>query len=222
MKLFDLKKLAAVSALGLAAVLGTSVAASAQGTWNRDQRNNQRQQQVTKQQNQWEQQRAKGEQDRLRAEQDRQAELTRRNSQYNNPPRQVGGGFYNVHPNLVVNDRPQYRAYRNGGWYNTDSRGADLLRQAVQEGYQQGFAAGRADRNTRRGLNWNNSSVYRSGTFGWQSSVDRGQYQYYFQQGFQRGYQDGYNSRYQYGFNNGGSVNILGSILGSILNIQSY
>jgi len=136
----------------------------------------------------------------------RQAELNRRRPVYTQP---------------VVNyDR--YRVYRNGGYYNTDSRGANLLRQAVQAGYQQGFAAGRNDRNSRRGLNWNSSNVYRSGTYGWQNYVDRGQYQYYFQQGFQKGYQDGYNSRYQYGMNSGGSVNILGSILSSILNIQSY
>ena len=133
----------------------------------------------------------------------RQAELNRRRPVYAQP---------------VVNyDR--YRVYRNGGYYNTDSRGANLLRQAVQAGYQQGFAAGRNDRNSRRGLNWNSSNVYRSGTYGWQNYVDRGQYQYYFQQGFQRGYQDGYNSRYQYGSYNNGSASILGSILNTILNI---
>ena len=93
-----------------------------------------------------------------------------------------------------------------------------MLRQAVNAGYQQGFASGQADRNSRRGGNWSNSSIYRSGTYGYQSYVDRSQYQYYFQQGFERGYQDGYNSRYQYG--NGGSI--LGDILGSILNIQVY
>ena len=118
--------------------------------------------------------------------------------------------------------RNGYRVYRNGGWYSTDSRGADLLRQAVNQGYRQGYAAGRSDRNRRVGLNWDGSSTYRSGTYGYQSYVDRSQYQYYFQQGFQRGYQDGYNSRYQYGSKNGGSLNILGSILGSILNIQRY
>ena len=116
----------------------------------------------------------------------------------------------------------RYRVYRNGSWYNTDNRGADLLRQAVNEGYRQGFAAGRSDRNRRVRLNWGGSSVYRSGSYGYQSYVDRSQYQYYFRQGFERGYQDGFNSRYQYGSNNGGSMNILSSILGSILNVQRY
>lgn len=116
----------------------------------------------------------------------------------------------------------RYRVYRNGNYYNTDSRGAELLRQAVNQGYQQGIRAGQADRSNRRNNSYNNSSVYRSGNYGYQSYVDSRQYQYYFQQGFQRGYQDGYNSRNQYGSNNNGGLNILGSILQGILNIQQY
>jgi flagellar biosynthesis/type III secretory pathway protein FliH len=122
----------------------------------------------------------------------------------------------------TIQVRNRYRVYRNGSSYNTDYRGAELLRQAVNEGYRQGFAAGRADRNRRGVLNWGGSTMYRSGTYGWQSHVDRSQYQYYFRQGFQRGYEDGYNSRQRYGSNNGGTTNILGSILGSILNIRQY
>jgi flagellar biosynthesis/type III secretory pathway protein FliH len=116
----------------------------------------------------------------------------------------------------------RYRVYRNGSYYNTDNRGAELLRQAVNRGYQQGLMAGRNDRSGRRGMNWRNSRVYNSGNYGYQSYVDSSQYRYYFQQGFERGYQDGYNSRYQYGSNNNGGFNILGSILSGILNIQQY
>ena len=116
----------------------------------------------------------------------------------------------------------RYRVYRNGSYYNTDNRGAALLRQAVQNGYQQGLQAGKSDRNSRRGSRWNNNSMYRSGTYGYQSYVDQRQYQYYFQQGFERGYQDGYNSRQQYGSSNNGSFNILGTILNGILNLQQY
>jgi flagellar biosynthesis/type III secretory pathway protein FliH len=118
--------------------------------------------------------------------------------------------------------RQQYRIYRNGSYYNTDNRGAELLRQAVNRGYQQGVIAGRNDRSRRRSMGWNNSSMYRSGNYGYQSYVDSSQYRYYFQQGFERGYQDGYNSRYQYGSNNNGAFNILGNILSGILNIQQY
>lgn len=116
----------------------------------------------------------------------------------------------------------RYRIYRNGSYYNTDNRGAELLRQAVNRGYQQGLIAGRNDRMGRRSMGWRNSNVYRSGNYGYQSYVDSSQYRYYFQQGFERGYQDGYNSRYQYGSNNNGAFNILGNILSGILNIQQY
>ena len=116
----------------------------------------------------------------------------------------------------------RYRVYRNGSYYQTDNRGAELLRQAVNRGYQQGVRAGQADRNSRRNYNYGNSPVYRSGNYGYQSYVDSRQYQYYFQQGFERGYQDGFNSRYQYGTNNNGAFNILGSILQGILNFQQF
>ena len=118
--------------------------------------------------------------------------------------------------------RRQYRVYRNGSYYQTDYRGADLLRQAVNAGYQQGYRQGQIDRQNRRNGGYYGSNIYRSGTYGYQSYVDRSQYQYYFQQGFQRGYQDGYNSQIRYGSRAGNTVNILGSILSTILNIREF
>jgi hypothetical protein len=118
--------------------------------------------------------------------------------------------------------RQAYRVYRNGSYYQTDYRGAELLRQAVNQGYNQGYRQGMLDRRYGRGGSYYGSSIYRSGTFGYQTYVDRSQYQYYFQQGFQRGYEDGYYSRNQYGTYSGGRASILGSILGAILNIQPY
>jgi hypothetical protein len=118
--------------------------------------------------------------------------------------------------------RRQYRVYRNGSYYQTDYRGAELLRQAVNAGYQQGYRQGQIDRQNRRNGGYYGSNIYRSGTYGYQSYVDRSQYQYYFQQGFQRGYQDGYNSQIRYGSRSGNTVNILGSILGTILNIREF
>ena len=112
-----------------------------------------------------------------------------------------------------------YRLYRNGRYYTIDSRGADLLRQAVNSGYQQGYQQGAMDRRYGRGGSYYNSNVYRSGVFGWQSYVDRSQYQYYFQQGFQRGYEDGYNSQMRYGYRSGNTFNILGGILNTILSL---
>jgi len=115
-----------------------------------------------------------------------------------------------------------YRVYRNGSYYQTTGRGADLLRQAVNAGYQQGYNQGVQDRRYRRSGGYYGSTIYRSGSYGYQSYVDRSQYQYYFQQGFERGYQDGYNSRMQYGTYSGGRRSILGSILGAILDIRQY
>lgn len=116
----------------------------------------------------------------------------------------------------------RYRVYRNGSYYQTDNRGAELLRQAVNRGYQQGYQAGQNDRSYRRGSNYGNSSIYRNGNYGYQNYVDASQYRYYFQQGFERGYQDGFNSRNQFGTNSSGNLNILGSILQGILNIQPF
>src|SRR5687768_14483269 len=38
--------------------------------------------------------------------------------------------------------RQAYRVYRNGSYYQTDHRGAELLRQAVNQGYNQGYRQG--------------------------------------------------------------------------------
>jgi FtsZ-interacting cell division protein ZipA len=116
----------------------------------------------------------------------------------------------------------QYRVYRNGGYYQTDYRGAELLRQAVNAGYQQGFLAGQSDRNYRHNNSYNNSPVYRDGNYGYQSYVNSRQYQYYFQQGFEKGYEDGFNSRSRYGSYNNGKRSILSSVLSALLRIERY
>lgn len=219
MKLNNLKRTIAASAFGLAALLGTSEVANAQYNqrdYKRAQRQEQKiekqQQKIYTQQQRIAQQRAILEQQRIREEQIR-LQNQRNRSVYSN-----NNGYYN---NGYGNNR-RYRVYRNGSYYNTDQRGAELLRQAVNRGYQQGVRAGQADRSNRRSGNYRNYSIYRDGNFGYQSYVDSQQYQYYFQQGFERGYQDGYYSRYQYGTNNNGTFNILGAILSGILNLQSY
>ena len=115
-----------------------------------------------------------------------------------------------------------WRVYRNGRYYDTDNRGAELLREAVRQGYQQGFREGQFDRSNRRRGNYYGNSIYRSGNYGYQRYVDSAQYRYYFQQGFQRGYEDGFNSRYRYGTYRNGVANILGNVLANILNLRQY
>lgn len=216
MKLNTLKKTIAASAFGLMALLGTSGVANAQNN-----RQVQKQQQkVIKQQQKVIKQQAKLSNQQQKAERER-IELAQRQQQERLRLEQLRQQNIRNNQNSHSNNN-RYRVYRNGGYYQTDNRGAELLRQAVNAGYQQGVRAGQADRANRRASNWRNSSIYRSGTYGYQSYVDRSQYQYYFQQGFERGYQDGYNSRYQYGSNSGGTFNILGTILQGILNLQQF
>jgi flagellar biosynthesis/type III secretory pathway protein FliH len=115
----------------------------------------------------------------------------------------------------------QYRYYRSGRAYYTDNRGAELLRQAVNNGYQQGYREGQTARRYGRNSGYYNSGSYRSGTYGYQSYVDQNQYQYYFQQGFQRGYEDGFNAQMRYGYRSGSGLNILGNILNTIFNVTN-
>lgn len=231
MKIFNLKKMVAVSALGLAALVGTSEIASAQGR-NNDRRDIRQDRRIDQQQERIQTQRARIQRDRLRAQQQQRQIIAAQNRQaiLNRQAQLNRQARLNRQRAIVNANNNRYRVYRNGAYYNTDNRGAELLRQAVNAGYQQGFNAGRNDLNNRRGISYSNSNIYQSGTYGYQSHVSQSQYQYYFRQGFQRGYQDGsnsrynngYNGQYQYGSNNNGVVSILGSILGSILNLQSY
>lgn len=130
-------------------------------------------------------------------------------------------GFNNRYTNRMGGSRGYVRVYRDGNYYQTDSRGAELLRQAVNSGYQQGYRQGQLDARYGRGQGYyTNNNMYRTGSYGYQSYVDRNQYQYYFQQGFQRGYEDGYNNQYRYGYRSNNGLNILGTILNGILNIS--
>ncbi|HUZ04606.1 MAG TPA: hypothetical protein VMU62_04560 [Acidobacteriaceae bacterium] len=127
---------------------------------------------------------------------------------------------YNSDPYFYTADNYRYR--RGGRYYATNQYGANLLRKAVNNGYQQGVLAGRADRQDRWRNNYRGSYAYQDANYGYGGYyVSQANYNYYFRQGFRRGYEDGYNSRYQYGRYSGGSHTILGAVLGSILNMES-
>lgn len=118
-----------------------------------------------------------------------------------------------------------YRYGYGGHWYSTNRYGANLLRQAVREGYQEGFNAGRADRQDRWRFDYRNSYAYTDGSYGYNGYyVSPSDYRYYFRQGFERGYRDGYYSRNQYGRydSNNGLAIILPVILTAILGFQDY
>jgi flagellar biosynthesis/type III secretory pathway protein FliH len=114
-----------------------------------------------------------------------------------------------------------YRYYRGGRYYETNQYGANLLREAVNYGYEQGFRAGQADRQDRWRPNYRDSYAYQDANYGYGGYyVPQGEYNYYFREGFRRGYEDGYYGRYQYGRYSSGKYTILGAILGSILDME--
>lgn len=213
MKLFTFKNMLVGSILGSFILLGAVMTASAQN-YNEEYREWQEAQRRAQEEYR-DYQRSRSRSD-YRDWQEAQRRAQQEYSEYRRKARSN-----NRYTNRAGGSRGYYRVYRNGSYYQTDNRGAELLRQAVNSGYQQGYRQGQQDSRYNRGGNYYGNNVYRSGTYGYQTYVDRNQYQYYFQQGFERGYQDGFNNQYQYGYrSNGGGLNILGNILSSILQIS--
>jgi hypothetical protein len=115
-----------------------------------------------------------------------------------------------------------FRYRFNGNTRETNQYGADLLRQAVSDGYQQGYAAGAADRRDHARSNYQGAFGYQDANYGYNGSyVPESDYNYYFREGFRRGYQDGFGNRAQYGTIANGNASILGNILTSILGLTS-
>ena len=118
--------------------------------------------------------------------------------------------------------RPVYLYRRGGTQYQTTQYGADVLRQAVNYGYQQGFQFGQAARRDRSRNDYQNSYAYQDANYGYEARyVSQTDYNYYFREGFRRGYDDGWSSRQQYGTYSNGQPSILGSILSSILGLTA-
>jgi hypothetical protein len=115
-----------------------------------------------------------------------------------------------------------YRYVVSGNQRLTNQYGADVLRQAVNYGYQEGFQSGQADRQDGWPANYRNSYAYSDANYGYTGYyVDQSDYNYYFRQGFRRGYEDGYYGRSQYGSSLNGTTSILGAVLSAILGLTS-
>jgi hypothetical protein len=131
-------------------------------------------------------------------------------------------GRYNYGRDPYFYTPPSYRYSRGGQYYETNQFGVDLLRQAVNYGYEQGCRAGLADRQDRWGFNFEDSYAYQDANYGYTGFyVDRDDYNTYFREGFRRGYEDSYNGRSQYGRYVSGRGTILGAVLATILNFQA-
>lgn len=121
-----------------------------------------------------------------------------------------------------IQTAPSYRYGYSGVTRETNQYGADVLRQAVNDGYQEGVRFGQADRADGYPANYTNNAAYRDANYGYSGYyVDQSDYNYYFRQGFQRGYNDGYYSRSQYGSSLNGQPSILATLLTSILGLTS-
>ena len=129
---------------------------------------------------------------------------------------------YNNDPNFY--SASNYRYSRAGRSYQTNQYGADLLRQSVNYGYEEGFQAGQADQQDRwRTGNYQSSYAYQDANYGYNGYyVAQTEYSYYFREGFRRGYEDGYNTRSQYGSYSNGNYSILSAVLSQILNLSSF
>jgi hypothetical protein len=117
---------------------------------------------------------------------------------------------------------PSYRYSRDGHDYETNQYGADALRQAVNNGYEAGLQAGRADKQDNWRFDYRQSFAYEDANYGYDGRyIQQDDYNHYFREGFQRGYDDGYNVRRQYGDSVHGADSLLGAVLTTILNLRT-
>jgi hypothetical protein len=134
---------------------------------------------------------------------------------------QQNQGHYNYAGDPYFHTPPGYRYSRGGRSYETNQYGLDLLRQAVNFGYDEGVRAGLADRQDHWASNYQDSFAYQDANYGYTGFyVDRDDYNAYFREGFHRGYEDGYSGRYQYGTYSRGRGTILAAVLGAILTFE--
>jgi len=114
-----------------------------------------------------------------------------------------------------------FRYNRGGRYYETNQYGADRLREAVNNGYHEGFRAGAADREDHWRFSYEDSYAYQDANYGYNGYyIERDDYNHYFREGFRRGYDDGYYSRFRYGRNNNGIYVMLDINLSQLLGLE--
>jgi hypothetical protein len=112
-------------------------------------------------------------------EQQRRWENERNHNYYNDP-------FFHT-----AYDR---RYYRGGVYYQTNRYGIQYLQQAANQGYEEGYYTGRADREDRWRSDYQGCYAYQDANYGYNGYyLSQDDYSYYFREGFRRGYDDGYN-----------------------------
>lgn len=133
--------------------------------------------------------------------------------------------YYNYNSDPYYYTAASFRYERGGSYYETNRYGADILRQAVNYGYEQGFRAGDADRQDRWNQGYENGFAYQDANYGYSGRyVDQETYNYYFREGYRRGYEDGYNRRSEYGHRSSTSTTgliVLASVLAGIVVLEA-
>lgn len=170
-------------------------------------------------------------QERLAQRRAQELQTARRIAQYNYQQRYLDrlrqqrmalGNSYDYYNDPYYYTAPTYRYQRGGRYYETNQYGADLLKQAVNLGYEEGVRAAQADREDGYRGDYRSHYAYQDANYGYTGRyVAQSDYNYYFREGFRRGYEDGYSNSYRYGSNNNGTLGILGAVLSTILNLQN-
>jgi hypothetical protein len=130
---------------------------------------------------------------------------------------------YNYYRDPYFYTAPSYRYQRDGRYYQINHYAAEVLRQAVRYGYEEGFYAGQADRYDGWRYSYRDNYVYLDANLGYEGYyVNQREYNYYFRQGFRRGYEDGYYERSRYGRQYRDGYAILPTVLGLILALEAF
>ncbi len=174
--------------------------------------NQRRTAQLDEQQREWQARQTQQQQFERAQRAEQEAQLARRERE-----RQASGAFDRDRDNHVVYE---YRYNMGGVFRETNQLGVDVLRQAVNQGYQEGYRAGLIDRRDGAPSDFQRAFDFENGNFGYSGAyVPESDYGYYFREGFQRGYDDAYWSRARYGTFVNGNASILGGILTGILGL---
>jgi hypothetical protein len=174
--------------------------------------NQRRNAQLAEQQREWQARQAHQQQFERAQRAEQEAQLARRERD-----RQASGAF-----DRDRDYRPgyEYRYNMGGVFRETNQYGVDVLRQAVNQGYLEGYRAGQVDRRDRVPADFQRAFDFENGNFDYAGSyVPQSDYSYYFREGFRRGYDDAYWSRARYGTFVNGNASILSDILTGILGL---
>jgi hypothetical protein len=118
--------------------------------------------------------------------------------------------------------RPGSPQRRDARYHETNQNGVDALRRASNNGYQEGFLAGGADRQDDWRFDYRQSFAYQDANYGYDGRyVQQEDYNDHFREGFQRGYDDGYYDSRHYGRSAGGADSLLDVVLGAILTLKA-